>query len=386
MDPNIILSGQSVDVLGAMSRGNQLASQVQQSQDQNALRGLYRSQGANILAGKPQALNALAGLDPMAAMDVQSTQQGMRAREMELQTAYDNAKMRAAELAASMDATTRQAEAARLEQGLSGAAFFYQKGDRAGYEAFLAQQGLDPAQFPFEAFPAHAATVKGAMDALKAFTPEQPTWRPATPQEAAGYGAAGGQINAQTGEFKPINPPSGMTFQTSPDGTVTMVQGPGVTVGGKPTEGNLSSAGYLQRMTAAEKRMDELSQKGVDTIGLMQGMATDTRAEGYVLSGDQQRLLQAQRDWVRAKLRRESGAVIGADEMAAEIRTYFPQPGEDAETIAQKREARKEAERQLQIGAGPAAPMAGPTTSETQQQSSQTGDLSDEELLKLYGG
>jgi hypothetical protein len=62
---------------------------------------------------------------------------------------------------------------------------------------------------------------------------------------------------------------------------------------------------------------------------------------------------------VRAKLRKESGAVIGPEEMAAEIQTYFPMPGEGQETIAQKAEARRRAERQMQIGAGSAAGEAG---------------------------
>jgi hypothetical protein len=45
--------------------------------------------------------------------------------------------------------------------------------------------------------------------------------------------------------------------------------------------------------------------------------------------------------------------------MAAEIQTYFPMPGEGQETIAQKAEARRRAERQMQIGAGSAAGEAG---------------------------
>ena len=80
----------------------------------------------------------------------------------------------------------------------------------------------------------------------------------------------------------------------------------------------------------------------------------------YALNNDQQQLYQAQRDWVRAKLRKESGAVIGEEEMAEEIRTYFPQPGENAELRKQKQKARKEAERQMEIGAGRELPNAVP--------------------------
>jgi hypothetical protein len=59
--------------------------------------------------------------------------------------------------------------------------------------------------------------------------------------------------------------------------------------------------------------------------------------------------------------------------MASEIKQYFPQPGEGPRVIAQKKEARKRAEEQLRITALlPAAPEA--------------GDMSDDDLLKLYGG
>ena len=58
-------------------------------------------------------------------------------------------------------------------------------------------------------------------------------FRPATPGEAAQYGATSGQIDQQTGRFYPIQPPSGMTIETGPDGTTRIVQGPGV--GGNTT-------------------------------------------------------------------------------------------------------------------------------------------------------
>lgn len=39
---------------------------------------------------------------------------------------------------------------------------------------------------------------------------------------------------------------------------------------------------------------------------------------------------------IRANLRKESGAAIGADEWTQEYVNYFPQPGDDQETIDQK--------------------------------------------------
>lgn len=51
-------------------------------------------------------------------------------------------------------------------------------------------------------------------------------FRVATPEEAARYGASAGQVDTRTGRFYPINPPSGMTIEQTPDGGFRIVQGP----------------------------------------------------------------------------------------------------------------------------------------------------------------
>ena len=57
------------------------------------------------------------------------------------------------------------------------------------------------------------------------------SFRRATPEEAAGYGATAGQIDEQTNRFYPINLPSGMTVESDGQGGIKVVQGSGV--GGK---------------------------------------------------------------------------------------------------------------------------------------------------------
>jgi hypothetical protein len=71
------------------------------------------------------------------------------------------------------------------------------------------------------------------------------------------------------------------------------------------------------------------------------------------MSPEQQKYKQAADNWIRANLRKESGAVIGADEMAAEYATYFPQPGDTPEVIAQKAEARRITTDAMKQNAGP---------------------------------
>jgi hypothetical protein len=115
----------------------------------------------------------------MAALGVQSNRLGMDSQRLQMDATRQSmglqaeaAKRAAAEYARGISAEQRQAEAMQLENGLRGAAFFHAQGDRAGYEAFLAQQGIDPAQFAFDQFPAHAATMGGVLEVLKGFTPE----------------------------------------------------------------------------------------------------------------------------------------------------------------------------------------------------------------------
>jgi len=223
----------------------------------------------------------------------------------------------------------------------------------------------------------------------------QPGFRRATPEEAAAYGAQAGQFGPD-GRFyaeevaQPTSPqsaiakleadrrnrlisdeqyqaglqalaPQGMTIESDGAGGFRMVQGAGVGAGGKPaTEGQLAGAGYLQRMTAAESILRDIETRAnVVAIPIEKTLLLGTQLEGYALTPTEQQVAQAQRDWVRAKLRKESGAVIGPEEMAAEIQTYFPLPGESQGTIAQKAEARRRAERQMQIGSGSAAEQAG---------------------------
>ena len=174
MDASIILQGQPVNVLGAMAAGNDLAAQTQGLQRQNALSQLYKAQGAGILAGDPGALNALAQYDPNAALGIKQTQQGMAFDAEKMSMLREDAKRAATEYAKQLSDADRAAQIAKIESGLQGAAFFYQNGDKAGYANFLQQNGLDPAQYPFEAFPATAAQYDGVLEAYKTFKPEVP--------------------------------------------------------------------------------------------------------------------------------------------------------------------------------------------------------------------
>lgn len=74
-----------------------------------------------------------------------------------------------------------------------------------------------------------------------------------------------------------------------------------------------------------------------------------------VLKKDEFRQIeQAQRNFINAVLRRESGSAIAASEFESAAKQYFPQPGDDAKTLEQKRANRSLVLENFKNEAGPA--------------------------------
>lgn len=113
-------------------------------------------------------------------------------------------------------------------------------------------------------------------------------------------------------------------------------------------QGQMKAAGYANRMVESSKKMGAISESGYDPANLSDKILGWLPGIGnFLKTKEGQTYTQAQEDWVRAKLRLESGAVIGDEEMAREISTYFPKAGDSDDVIAQKAEARQIAEENL---------------------------------------
>lgn len=180
LNPNIILAGQAPDIVGAMDRGAQAGQRAYQQRRSVLLDEFLGQNGAAVMQGDAGALGGLARFDPSAALGIQDQRQQMASRVLGMRNtrqgmAFDaeraaqlraQARREAEQHASQMDAATRQAEAQKITTILKGAASAYQRGDRAGYEGWLRQNGLDPAQYRFEDFEAHAAMQAGVLDAL----------------------------------------------------------------------------------------------------------------------------------------------------------------------------------------------------------------------------
>jgi len=114
------------------------------------------------------------------------------------------------------------------------------------------------------------------------------------------------------------------------------------------TEAERKAAGFLGRMESAEGILAKIvaptdkEGEGYNPNGSnWDWWATRVPVGGnYLTTEPGQRYLNAAAEWARAKLRLESGAVIGDDEAREEARTYFPMPGDSAATVAQKRQLR----------------------------------------------
>jgi hypothetical protein len=114
------------------------------------------------------------------------------------------------------------------------------------------------------------------------------------------------------------------------------------------TEAQAKDAAFANVMLRAEEYLRPREAMLANRVEFARGMGGNLTA-----SDDYQLARTAQQAWARAKLRKESGAVIGEKEAADEIKTYFPQPGDSPERIEQKRILRKDATEGIIYGAGP---------------------------------
>jgi hypothetical protein len=131
------------------------------------------------------------------------------------------------------------------------------------------------------------------------------------------------------------------------------------------TEGQKLAAGFAARMESANRIIAGLEPAGGLPTTMTSLAGSVPFVGGYLqrqaMTPEQQRYKQAADNWIRANLRKESGAAIGVDEMEAEYRTYFPQPGDDPTTIQQKADARRVTTDAMIKNAGPVYTPSAPS-------------------------
>lgn len=170
------------------------------------------------------------------------------------------------------------------------------------------------------------------------------------------------EMRAQAAGLKPGSPEyadfmvrggaqSGMALSIGPDGQVQFTTGGAAPL--KLTESQGKATGFFGRAQASNQTITSLENAGTDFAQAIMGQVP--LAGNYLITPEFQQYSQAKRDFINAILRQESGAVIGDQEFANADLQYFPQPGDDAKTIEQKRQNRENAIRGLEVVAGPGA-------------------------------
>lgn len=162
-------------------------------------------------------------------------------------------------------------------------------------------------------------------------------------------------------------PPAGYRWKQDGSGLEPIPGGP-AEKDKAPTEFQGKSAGFGARADAADKIIRELEGKysaaGVNTkqaLGNIWGIGGALEAgANLALSPESQRAEQAQRDFINAVLRQESGAAIAESEFNNAKKQYFAQPGDSKDVIAQKARNRRLAVQGFLNNAGPAAKGATP--------------------------
>lgn len=114
-----------------------------------------------------------------------------------------------------------------------------------------------------------------------------------------------------------------------------------------------NAAGFADRMKAAETVLQQTEQIQTDW-GEAAKSSAPFGAGNFLISPEYQLALQAQRDFVNAVLRKESGAAISETEFENARKQYFPQPGDSPQVIQRKRENRAIAIASMQRSGGPA--------------------------------
>lgn len=176
-----------------------------------------------------------------------------------------------------------------------------------------------------------------------------------------------GAPNAGITEYKPSSDDEERGTVNGPDGKPIPIP-PGVdrktfvnevsranakAAAGELTEAQAKSTIFASKMELAEKNLKGLDDKYTGMTGqYMRG--TEYLPGGNVAQSESyQKFKQARDNFITALLRQESGAAISASEFSRYEKELFPQPGDGAGVVAQKRDARRVAIEGMKKGAGP---------------------------------
>lgn len=355
--------------VNAFASGMEFGARGNEIKRQKEIADLYRAQGADLVAGKEGAVNALAALDPQQAyafgrqpvLDRQQDQMfgmDMQTAEARLAELRAQGRREAETHALRMTAAQRQEEARQINGALAAGTAAW----RAGPEAFtqwrdanaeaLASANLPPEAVTHDAFPMIAAGFLGVSEGLMAGIQIGEALRPQAPQPQSSLGKIQADINSGLlpGDT-PLRAGEPSRVIMGPDGNPVYMEG--AAAGNfKFTEGQSKDNVYATRARGALEVLEPVASNlssvgnraaGAVPFGLGRGMQSD----------DYQVAEQAGLEFLQAILRKDTGAAITQDETESYGRTYLPQIGDSAAVLEAKRQARIRAVNALEAGMSP---------------------------------
>lgn len=189
------------------------------------------------------------------------------------------------------------------------------------------------------------------------------------------------RVEPSTGRASPITPEAAQQQPGSTGETAYGINGPVTPQQGAPqtapfgaktkpmTEDQSKATGYGVRAATSHEILNSIGENGKVQPGLLKRILSGIPASvgmermgesvgtmtNWTQSDAEQQVEQAQRDFVNAILRRESGAVISQPEFENAAKQYFPQPGDSSAVIQQKKLNRENSIDALATGAGAGA-------------------------------
>lgn len=366
-----------------------LADHDRARQQADLLRQFYTQQGTGGAAAPAQAGGAPPQLSsmPMASMPgmAQLPQQGQQGAQQPAGDPYGQRMAMAQHLrSAGFHAEADAQEAAALKFQPKFATEFRQAvGADGKLHNYQVSEDGQIKEVPLGVKPDMVSTSLGGTtrwDDKNALAPGQQFKHTMTPGESASNSLGRDRLSfdKQQADRPAFNYDAGgfvsRPTAANPGGSLTPLAG----LGAKPgTEFQGKSAAFGLRATEADKILTSLRDQGATGLGMvasdrpgaLKGMAESVPWIGGGLgaavnvlpsalggpNANQQRAEQAQRDFVNAILRQESGASISPSEFDSARKQYFPQAGDTDEVIAQKATNRQLAVQGLQANAGRAA-------------------------------
>jgi hypothetical protein len=169
-----------------------------------------------------------------------------------------------------------------------------------------------------------------------------------------------GEIRKAYGTSENDKPPAGYVWNVDANGQKTLqaISGGPADKAINPTEQQANAYTFSTRMEKADKTLNDLegkynplaiSAKSSPIVANIPGAQTLINKN---MSPETQRAEQAQRDFVNAVLRRESGSAISQSEFDNARIQYFPQPGDSPQVLTQKAQNRRTAIEGIKKAAG----------------------------------